>query len=320
MLDKRNPQLNKNGELIHLLSPEGLSRDILTHILDTASNFVSVNDREVKKLPLLRGKSVFNLFFENSTRTRTTFDIAAKRLSADVFTLDIGRSSTAKGETLLDTIDNLSAMAADIFVVRHSESGAPYLIAKHVAPHVHVVNAGDGRHAHPTQGLLDAYTIRHYKKDFTNLRVAIVGDVLHSRVARSDIHALLALGCPEVRVVGPRTLVPSDLTQMGVRVFHNLEEGIRDCDVIIMLRLQNERMSGALLPSSQEYFKSFGLTPERLQLAKPDAIVMHPGPINRGVEIASSVADGPQSVILSQVTFGIAVRMAVMSIVAGNEA
>ena len=320
MLDKRNPQLNKNGELIHLLSPEGLSRDILTHILDTASNFVSVNDREIKKLPLLRGKSVFNLFFENSTRTRTTFDIAAKRLSADVFTLDIGRSSTAKGETLLDTIDNLSAMAADIFVVRHSESGAPYLIAKHVAPQVHVVNAGDGRHAHPTQGLLDAYTIRHYKKDFTQLRVAIVGDVLHSRVARSDIHALLALGCPEVRVVGPRTLVPADLAQMGVRVFHNLEEGIRDCDVIIMLRLQNERMSGALLPSSQEYFKSFGLTPERLQLAKPDAIVMHPGPINRGVEIASSVADGPQSVILSQVTFGIAVRMAVMSIVAGNEA
>ena len=320
MLDKRNPQLNKNGELIHLLSPEGLSRDILTHILDTANNFVSVNDREIKKLPLLRGKSVFNLFFENSTRTRTTFDIAAKRLSADVFTLDIGRSSTAKGETLLDTIDNLSAMAADIFVVRHSESGAPYLIAKHVAPHVHVVNAGDGRHAHPTQGLLDAYTIRLYKKDFTQLRVAIVGDVLHSRVARSDIHALLALGCPEVRVVGPRTLVPADLAQMGVRVFHNLEEGIRDCDVIIMLRLQNERMSGALLPSSQEYFKSFGLTPERLQLAKPDAIVMHPGPINRGVEIASSVADGPQSVILSQVTFGIAVRMAVMSIVAGNEA
>ena len=320
MLDKRNPQLNKNGELIHLLSPEGLSRDILTHILDTASNFVSVNDREIKKLPLLRGKSVFNLFFENSTRTRTTFDIAAKRLSADVFTLDIGRSSTAKGETLLDTIDNLSAMAADIFVVRHSESGAPYLIAKHVAPHVHVVNAGDGRHAHPTQGLLDAYTIRHYKKDFTNLRVAIVGDVLHSRVARSDIHALLALGCPEVRVVGPRTLVPADLAQMGVRVCHNVEEGIPDWGVIIMLRLQNERMSGALLPSSQEYFKSFGLTPERLQLAKPDAIVMHPGPINRGVEIASSVADGPQSVILSQVTFGIAVRMAVMSIVAGNEA
>lgn len=320
MLYKRNPQLNKNGELIHLLSTEGLSKDILTQILDTASNFVSVNDREVKKVPLLRGKSVFNLFFENSTRTRTTFEIAAKRLSADVFNLDIARSSTAKGETLLDTIDNLSAMAADIFVVRHSESGAPYLIAQHVAPHVHVVNAGDGRHAHPTQGLLDMYTIRHYKQDFSNLRVAIVGDVLHSRVARSDIHALTTLGAAEVRVVGPRTLVPSDMASMGVRVFHNLEEGIKDCDVIIMLRLQNERMSGALLPSSQEYFKSFGLTEKRLELAKPDAIVMHPGPINRGVEIDSAVVDGPQAVILSQVTFGIAVRMAVMSIVAGNEA
>ena len=320
MLYKRNPQLNKNGELIHLLSTEGLSKDILTQILDTASNFVSVNDREVKKVPLLRGKSVFNLFFENSTRTRTTFEIAAKRLSADVFNLDISRSSTAKGETLLDTIDNLSAMAADIFVVRHSESGAPYLIAKHVAPHVHVVNAGAGRHAHPTQGLLDMYTIRHYKKDFSNLRVAIVGDVLHSRVARSDIHALTTLGAAEVRVVGPRTLVPADMASMGVRVFHNLEEGIKECDVIIMLRLQNERMSGALLPSSQEYFKSFGLTEKRLELAKPDAIVMHPGPINRGVEIDSAVVDGPQAVILSQVTFGIAVRMAVMSIVAGNEA
>ena len=307
MLYKRNPQLNRHGELIHLLSTEGLSRDILTHILDTASQFVSVSDREVKKVPLLRGKSVFNLFFENSTRTRTTFEIAAKRLSADVFNLDIARSSASKGESLLDTIANLSAMAADIFVVRHSESGAPYLIAEHVAPHVHVINAGDGRHAHPTQGLLDAYTIRHFKKDFANLRVAIVGDVLHSRVARSDIHALTTLGCAEVRVVGPKTLVPGDLSQLGVKVFHNIEEGIRDCDVVIALRLQNER-------------KSFGLTQSRMQLAKPDAIVMHPGPINRGVEIESAVVDGPQSVILTQVTFGIAVRMAVMSIVAGNEA
>jgi aspartate carbamoyltransferase catalytic subunit len=288
MLYKRNPQLNKHGELVHLLSVEGLPKSILTHILDTASNFVSINDREVKKVPLLRGKSVFNLFFENSTRTRTTFEIAA--------------------------------MAADMFVVRHSESGAPYLIAQHVAPHVHVINAGDGRHSHPTQGLLDMYTIRHYKKDFSNLTVAIVGDVLHSRVARSDIHALTTLGAAEVRVVGPKTLVPSDLAQMGVRVCHTLEEGIKDCDVIIMLRLQNERMSGALLPSTQEYFKSFGLTPEKLQLAKSDCIVMHPGPINRGVEIDSAVVDGPQSVILPQVTFGIAVRMAVMSIVAGNEA
>lgn len=320
MLYKRNPQLNKNGELIHLLSTEGLSRDMLTHILDTATQFVSVSDRDVKKVPLLRGKSVFNLFFENSTRTRTTFEIAAKRLSADVFNLDIARSSASKGETLLDTVANLSAMAADIFVVRHSESGAPYLIAQHVAPHVHVINAGDGRHAHPTQGLLDAYTIRHFKKEFSNLRVAIVGDVLHSRVARSDIHAFTTLGCAEVRVVGPRTLIPSDLSQLGVKVFHGLDEGIRDCDVVIALRLQNERMSGALLPSSQEYFKNFGLTTSRLQMAKPDAIVMHPGPINRGVEIESAVVDGPQSVILNQVTFGIAVRMAVMSIVAGNDA
>ncbi|MBQ5459438.1 MAG: aspartate carbamoyltransferase catalytic subunit [Rhodocyclaceae bacterium] len=315
-----NPQLNKNGELIHLLSPEGLPRDILTHILDTATQFVSVSDREVKKVPLLRGRSVFNLFFENSTRTRTTFDIAATRLSADVYTLDIARSSTAKGESLLDTIANLSAMAADIFVVRHSESGAPYLLAQHVAPHVHVVNAGDGRHAHPTQALLDMYTIRHYKRDFSNLRVAIVGDILHSRVARSDVHALLTLGAAEVRVVGPRTLLPDNFEAMGVRVFHKLEEGIKDCDVVIMLRLQNERMNGALLPSRREYFKCFGLTPEKLQLAKPDAIVMHPGPINRGVEIDSAVADGAQSVILPQVTFGIAVRMAVLGIVAGNSA
>lgn len=315
-----NPQLNKNGELIHLLSTEGLPREVLTHILDTATQFVSVSDREVKKVPLLRGKSVFNLFFENSTRTRTTFDIAATRLSADVYTLDIAHSSTAKGETLLDTIANLSAMAADLFVVRHSESGAPYLLAQHVAPHVHVVNAGDGRHAHPTQALLDMYTIRHYKKDFSGLTVAIVGDVLHSRVARSDIHALTTLGAGEVRVVGPRTLAPADFAAMGVRVCHSLEEGIKDCDVIIMLRLQNERMSGSLLPSSQEYFKRFGLTPEKLQLARPDAIVMHPGPINRGVEIDSTVVDGGQSVILPQVTFGIAVRMAALSIVAGNAA
>ena len=315
-----NPQLNRHGELIHLLSIEGLPRDVVYQILDTAGTFLSVNDRDVKKVPLLRGKSVFNLFFENSTRTRTTFEIAAKRLSADVINLDIARSSTAKGESLLDTIANLSAMHADMFVVRHSESGAPYLIAKHCAPHVHVVNAGDGRHAHPTQGLLDMYTIRHYKRDFTNLAVAIVGDIAHSRVARSDIHALATLGVAEIRAVGPRTLVPGDLREMGVRVCHDMAEGVRDADVVIMLRLQNERMSGALLPSADEYFKTFGLTLEKLALARPDAIVMHPGPINRGVEIDSAVADGAHSVILPQVTFGIAVRMAVMSIIAGNEA
>jgi len=317
-----NPQLNKNGELRHLITIEGLPKAIINHILDTASSFVSISDREVKKVPLMRGKSVFNLFFENSTRTRTTFEIASKRLSADVINLNIAASSTSKGESLLDTIDNLSAMHADMFVVRHSQSGAPYLIAQHLNDtkqnHVHVVNAGDGRHAHPTQGLLDMYTIRHYKKDFTNLRVAIVGDILHSRVARSDIHALTTLGVPEVRAIGPHTLLPGGLEQMGVRVFTNIEEGLKDVDVIIMLRLQNERMSGALLPSAGEYFKSYGLTPERLALAKPDAIVMHPGPMNRGVEIDSAVADGAQAVILPQVTFGIAVRMAVMSILAGS--
>ncbi|MCO5976838.1 aspartate carbamoyltransferase catalytic subunit [Ideonella oryzae] len=320
MLSKRNPQLNQHGELVHLLTTEGLPRDVIHHILDTAGTFLSVNDREVKKVPLLRGKSVFNLFFENSTRTRTTFEIAAKRLSADVVNLDIAKSSTAKGETLLDTVANLSAMHADMFVVRHSESGAPYLIAQHCAPHVHVVNAGDGRHAHPTQGLLDMYTIRHFKKDFTQLSVAIVGDIVHSRVARSDIHALTTLGVPDIRAVGPKTLVPGDLAGMGVRVCRDLAEGIRGADVIIMLRLQNERMSGAMLPSAGEYFKTYGLTDEKLALAKPDAIVMHPGPINRGVEIDSPVADGTHSVILPQVTFGIAVRMAVMSIIAGNEA
>jgi aspartate carbamoyltransferase catalytic subunit len=316
----RNPQLNKHGELIHLLSIEGLPRALIHQLLDTAGTFLSVNDREVKKVPLLRGKSVFNLFFENSTRTRTTFEIAAKRLSADVINLDIARSSAAKGESLLDTIANLSAMHADMFVVRHSESGAPYLIAQHCAPHVHVVNAGDGRHAHPTQGLLDMYTIRHFKKDFTNLTVAVVGDIVHSRVARSDIHALTTLGVPEVRAVGPKTLVPGDLREMGVRVCHDMAEGIRGADVIIMLRLQNERMSGAMLPSAGEFFKNYGLTQDKLALAKPDAIVMHPGPINRGVEIDSRVADGSQSVILPQVTFGIAVRMAVMSTIAGNSA
>ena len=207
-MNRRNPQLNAHGELIHLLSIEGLPPSVLHHILDTAGTFLSVNDREVKKVPLLRGKSVFNLFFENSTRTRTTFEIAAKRLSADVINLDIARSSTAKGESLLDTIANLSAMHADMFVVRHGESGAPYLIARHCAPHVHVINAGDGRHAHPTQGLLDMYTIRHFKKDFSQLTVAIVGDIVHSRVARSDIHALTTLGVPEVRVVGPKRWCP----------------------------------------------------------------------------------------------------------------
>jgi len=317
MLSRKNLQLNDNGELHHLLAIEGLPKRIIERILDTAESFVGINEREVKVVPLLRGKSIFNIFFENSTRTRTTFEIAAKRLSADVVSLDVGRSSTNKGETILDTIANLTAMHADMFVVRHNESGAPYLIAQHAAPHVHVVNAGDGRHEHPTQGLLDVFTIRRYKKDFTRLTVAIVGDVLHSRVARSQIHALTTLGVPEVRVIGPRTLLPADIERLGVRVFTSLEEGLKGVDVVTMLRLQNERMTGALLPSASEYFSRYGLTPQKLALAKPDAIVLHPGPMNRGVEIDSAVADGNQSVILPQVTYGIAVRMAVMAILAG---
>ncbi len=317
MLSRKNLQLNENGDLHHLLAIEGLPKRIIERILDTAESFVGINEREVKVVPLLRGKSIFNIFFENSTRTRTTFEIAAKRLSADVVNLDVARSSTNKGETILDTIANLTAMHADMFVVRHAESGAPYLIAQHAAPHVHVVNAGDGRHEHPTQGLLDVFTIRKYKKDFTRLTVAIVGDVLHSRVARSQIHALTTLGVPEVRVIGPRTLLPADIERLGVRVYTSLEEGLKGVDVITMLRLQNERMTGALLPSASEYFSRYGLTSQKLALAKPDAIVLHPGPMNRGVEIDSAVADGSQSVILPQVTYGIAIRMAVMAILAG---
>ena len=308
------PQLNKNGELQHLLSIEGLPPAMLRHILDTAEPFVSVAERDVKKVPLLRGKTIFNLFFEPSTRTRTTFEIAAKRLSADVLNLNVAASAHSKGETLLDTVNNLTAMQADMFIVRHSMSGAAHLIARHAAPHIHVINAGDGRHAHPTQGLLDLFTIRHYKKDLNNLRVAIVGDILHSRVARSQIHALTTLGVPEVRVVAPKTLLPAAVENLGVHVFHDLALGLKDVDVVIMLRLQSERMRGALLPSAQEYFKYYGLTAEKLALAKPDAIVMHPGPMNRGIEIDSAVADGSQSVILPQVSYGIAVRMAVMSI------
>ena len=315
----KNPQLNKHGELQHLLTTEGLPVQIVRDILDRAATFLDAADgREIQKVPLLHGKSVFNVFFENSTRTRTTFEIAAKRLSADVVNLNIGSSSTSKGETLLDTVDNLCAMHADMFVVRHAQSGAAHFIARHVAPDVHVINAGDGRHAHPTQALLDMFTIRHYKKEFHNLRVAIVGDMLHSRVARSQIHALTTLGVPEVRVIAPKTLLPTMVENLGVRVYHDMAQGLQDVDVIMMLRLQNERMTGALLPSAQEYFKYYGLTQERLALAKEDAIVMHPGPMNRGVEIDSSVADGPHSVILPQVTFGIAVRMAVMSMLAGK--
>jgi len=314
----RDVQVGADGRLQHFLTTEGLGQDRIVEILDLAESFAGVHDKSIKKVPLLRGHTVVNLFFETSTRTRTTFELAAKRLSADVLNLNVSTSATAKGESLLDTLANLQAMQCDLFVMRHAESGAAHFVARHVAPGTHVINAGDGQHAHPTQALLDVLTIRRHKGDFENLSIAIVGDLLHSRVARSEIHALRALGTREIRVVGPRTLLPSEIEALGVSVFHDIEEGIAGADAVIMLRLQRERMEHALLPSETEYFSKWGLTPERLARAKPDAIVMHPGPINRGVEIDSRVADGPHSVILDQVTSGIAIRMAVMALVAGT--
>ncbi len=311
-------QLDKNGNLKHFLTTEGLSESLLLSILDHAESFASVGERHVKKVPLLRGKTIANLFFEPSTRTRTTFELAAKRLSADILNLNIQTSATSKGETLSDTLHTLEAMHCDMFVVRHANSGAAHYIATQVAPHISVINAGDGRHAHPTQAMLDMFTIRKHKKDFSKLKVAIVGDILHSRVARSEIHALSTLGVLEIRVVAPDTLIPAGVEDLGVHVYHDMDKGLEGVDVVMMLRLQKERMRGALLPSEHEYFQRYGLTGERLAHAKPDAIVMHPGPINRGVEIDSSVADGEHSVILQQVSHGIAVRMAVMAMTMGR--
>lgn len=308
-----NLQLNSLGKLHHFLSIEGLDKNLLIEILDTAESFVDISAQQVKKFPLLRGKTIVNLFFENSTRTRATFELAATRLSADILSMNIATSATSKGESLLDTIRNLEAMQVDMFVVRHSLSGAAHFIAEHVAPHISVINAGDGQHEHPTQAMLDMFTIRRVKQRFTGLRVAIVGDIAHSRVARSQIHALNILGAKEVRVIAPKTLLPAQVESLGVSVYYDLLAGLKHVDVIIMLRLQKERMKSALLPNESEYFKCFGLSDDKLKIANKDAIVMHPGPINRGVEIASSVADGPQSVILQQVTNGIAVRMAVMA-------
>ncbi len=311
-------QLNAEGRLQHLLDIEGLNQSLILSILDATRAFIDSHDKGLKKVPLLTGKTVVNLFFEASTRTRTTFELAAKRLAADVLSINIGTSATSKGESLLDTVRNLQAMQCDMFVVRHQDSGAAHFLAEHVAPHVSVINGGDGCHAHPTQALLDMCTIRNHKPDFRQLKVAIVGDILHSRVARSQLHALQLLETGEIRVIGPRTLLPASLHNSGISVYQNIDQGIQGVDVIIMLRLQKERMAGGLLPSEQEYFQLYGLTQERIKLAKPDAIVMHPGPVNRGVEIESEVADGPQAVIMEQVTTGIAVRMAVMSMALSN--
>lgn len=310
-------QLNAEKQLKHFLSMEGLKRHHLIEILDTADFFMDYERNRVKKIPLLKDQTIVNLFFEPSTRTRMTFEQAAKSLGANVMNLNISTSSAKKGETLLDTLHNIEAMGADMFVVRHQESGAAHFIAQHTAQGIPVLNAGDGRHSHPTQGMLDMMTIRHFKKEFAPLKVAIVGDIMHSRVARSQIHALTTLEVTEVRVVGPQTLLPSKVEKLGVHVHHDLKSGLDDVDVVIMLRLQNERMDGALIPSEREYFKLYGLTEDTLKYAKDDAIVMHPGPINRGVEMDSPVVDGKHSVILQQVTFGIAVRMAVMCLVMG---
>lgn len=313
MIAIENLQLNAHGKLRHFLSIEGLHKDLLTEILDTAESFADVSEKNIKKFPLLRGKTIVNLFFENSTRTRATFELAATRLSADVLSMNIATSATSKGESLLDTIRNMEAMQVDMFVVRHSLSGAAHFIAQHTAPHINVINAGDGQHEHPTQAMLDMFTIRRVKKQFTGLRVAIVGDILHSRVARSQILALRLLGAEEVRVIAPKTLLPTHVEDLGVSVYYDMNAGLKNVDVIIMLRLQKERMNSALLPSESEYFRCYGLSEQKLKIANKEAIVMHPGPINRGVEIESSVADGPQSVILQQVSNGIAIRMAVLS-------
>lgn len=313
-------QLTENGLLRHFLTINGLPRKQLEDILNLTDSFLNLSDRTIKKVPLLRGKTIATLFFENSTRTRTTFDLAAKRLSADVLNININTSATAKGETLIDTLHNLQAMSVDMFIVRHAASGAAHFIASKVARDITVVNAGDGRHSHPTQAMLDMYTIRHFKGDFSKLSVAIVGDILHSRVARSQIHALHCLGCKDIRLVGPQTLLPK-LDHLWPATRHtNVEQGIQDCDVVILLRLQKERMAAGLIPNEHEYFQFYGMTKERMKFAKPDAILMHPGPINRGVEVDSRVADGKQSVILDQVHFGIATRMAVLSSVMDTQA
>lgn len=301
----------KQKDLVGIAS---LSRDDIMLILETAESFKEVSGREIKKVPALRGKTVVNFFFEPSTRTRTSFELAAKRLSADVINFAVSTSSVVKGETLLDTARNIEAMRADIIVLRHPEAGAAEALARGVKSSV--INAGDGWHEHPTQALLDLFTMREKKLEFKGLRVAIVGDLAHSRVARSNVYALTKLGA-EVRAVGPPTMIPSHLDRLGVRVLYDMDEALRGTDVIMMLRLQLERQGRALFPSIREYSRLYGLTPERLRLAEPGALVMHPGPINRGVEIAPEVADSFSSVILDQVTNGVAVRMGVLYLLAG---
>ena len=300
----------------HLLGIEAMSADEVTLILDTAEGFSDLASREIKKVPTLRGKTVVNFFVEPSTRTRSSFELAEKRLSADSLNFSTSTSSLVKGETLLDTLRNLEAMSPDFIVIRHSEAGAPHFLAKH--GRTSIVNAGDGAHEHPTQALLDAFTIRRRKARFAGLKVAIVGDILHSRVARSNVHLLTTMGATVV-LCGPPTLLPRGLERLGAVVTHRMDEAIEGADVVMMLRIQRERMKGGFFPTLREYATFYGLNSERLKHAAGDAIVMHPGPINRGVEIMGDVADGEASVILDQVRSGVAVRMAVLYLLAGGD-
>jgi aspartate carbamoyltransferase catalytic subunit len=299
----------------HLLGIAGMSAEEITLVLDTAEAMKEIGSRAIKKVPTLRGRTVVNLFFEPSTRTRTSFEIAEKRLSADTLSIATATSSVTKGETLLDTLRNLEAMAPDMVVMRHASSGAPHLLAR--MGHSAIINAGDGMHEHPTQALLDAFTIRHHKGRLAGLKVAIVGDLLHSRVLRSNVLALNTMGA-DVWVCGPATLVPRGIDGFGVTATTSLDAAIDGADVVMLLRIQRERMHGHFIPSVREYFALFGMTAERLRRASDDVIIMHPGPMNRGVEIDSDVADGPYSVILEQVANGVAVRMAVLYLLAGG--
>ncbi len=300
----------------HLIGIEGLSAEEITTILDLGERFLEIADRPIKKVPTLRGKTVINLFLEASTRTRTSFEIAAKRLSADAVNISGSASSTTKGETLIDTARNIDAMSPDIVVIRHAQAGAALLLTQKIR--AAVVNAGDGAHEHPTQALLDCSTIRAHKKRIEGLTVAICGDIDHSRVARSNIFALRALGA-KVRVAGPRTLLPVGIDKLGAEAHDRLEPALEGADVVMMLRIQTERKAGGRFPNTREYSRYFGLNAKRLALAKPDAIVMHPGPINRGVELDPTIADGPRSVILEQVARGVAIRMAVLYLLGGGE-
>ena len=307
-------QFGSNNKLIHLLNISNMSREQIFEILDLAETYV---DNKQKRYSDLEGRTIASLFFEPSTRTKTTFELASKRLSADFINIDISNSSTLKGESIVDMIKTLEAMSCDMFIVRHSISGTPHFIAKEVGAKISVINAGDGIHAHPTQAMLDMYTIRKYKKEFDNLKVAIVGDILHSRVAKSLITSLTILSVKKINIIGPKILMPENLNELHVEYFESLEDGISGCDVVIMLRLQKERMHEALI-STDDYYKKYGLTSKKLQSASRDVIVMHPGPINRGIEIDSDVADGNNSVILDQVTSGISIRMAIMSMIMNN--